>query len=158
MSIVEIARVLHERVVEIREKGDPAFKKMKGTMRLLPGFLVWWVIQAVAVFMYTLNLWTPLLGSPRDPFGSVMITSIGPLGLDMAYAPLVRYSRSPLLVAVGMVKTRPIVRDGQVVAAPTVRLGVTFDHRLIDGVHAARMASSLNQIFADPDAMLGPPA
>ena len=156
MSIVDIAKELHSRVVEIREKGDPAFKQMKGTMKLLPGFLVWWVIQAVAVFMYTLNLWTPLLGSPRDPFGSVMITSIGPLGLDMAYAPLVPYSRCPLLVAVGVVKSRPIVRDGQVVAAPTVKLGVTFDHRLIDGVHAARMATSLNQIFADPESIFGP--
>lgn len=155
-TLHQIASELQARVKDVRDKGDPAFRKMKNSMKLLPGILSWWVINGLSIIMYTFNLWLPILGSPRDPFGSLMITSIGPLGLDMAYAPLVPYSRCPMLVAVGAVRDRAIVRDGQVVAAPTVQLGVTFDHRLIDGVHAARMAKSLNQIFADPDALLGP--
>lgn len=157
-SIVEIAQEMREKVLRIRQKGDPDYKKMKGTMRLLPGFLTGAAIHLTAFLNYTLNLWTPLLGIPRDSFGSVMVTSIGMLGLDMAFAPLVPYSRVPCLIAVGAVRQAPVVRNGEVVAAPVLKLGVTFDHRLIDGVHGSKMAQTLNKIFQNPEAELGPPA
>jgi pyruvate dehydrogenase E2 component (dihydrolipoamide acetyltransferase) len=105
--------------------------------------------------MYTLNLWTPLLGSPRDPFGSCMITSIGSLGLDMAFAPLVPYSRVPLLIAVGAARETPVVRDGRLTVALISRLCVTIDHRLIDGMHAAKMAKTMLAVFANPEGELG---
>lgn len=157
-SIVEIARELQSGAREIREKGDPAFKKMKKSLKLLPGFLSWWVIQATSVIQYTFNLWSPIFGTPPDPFGSIMITSIGPLGLEFALAPLVPYSRVPCVLTVGAVHEAPITRDGKVEAAPVIQLGVTFDHRLIDGIHAAKMATSLNRIFSNPEAEMGLPS
>ena len=48
-----------------------------------------------------LNLDLRWLGIASDPFGSLMITNIGSLGLDTAYAPLVPFSRVPLLFAIG---------------------------------------------------------
>lgn len=156
-SVIEVARELEARVREVREHGDPAFRRMKRLMRLLPAGLVRFAIRFTEWLTYDLNLWTPLLGTPRDPFGGLMLTSIGSLDMDEAYAPLVPYSRVPVVVALGAARERPVVRDGKVVAAPTIRLCATFDHRLIDGVHGAAMAKTLRAIFADPDALLGPP-
>ena len=107
--------------------------------------------------MYSLNLWSPVLGLPKDPFGSMMLTNVGALGLDAGFAPLVTYSRVPLLIAVGAVKDTPVVRDGKIEIAPMCRLCATFDHRLIDGMHASHMVRTLQRIFANPEKELGEP-
>jgi pyruvate/2-oxoglutarate dehydrogenase complex dihydrolipoamide acyltransferase (E2) component len=154
-SIPEIAEEMHLRIDAIRKRGDPDFKQMKGLMGLMPGALVGFMLSLSGWFMYTMNLWTPLLGTPRDPFGGAMITNIGSLGLDMAFAPLVPYSRVPLLIAVGAVADRPWVKDGKLGVTPVIRLCATIDHRLIDGVHASQMMKTLMRIFADPERELG---
>jgi pyruvate/2-oxoglutarate dehydrogenase complex dihydrolipoamide acyltransferase (E2) component len=154
-TVAEIAREMQERVQAIREKGDPAFMKTKKLMGATPGFLTGLALTFTGWILYTLNLWTPLLGSPRDPFGSIMITSIGSLGLDMAFAPLVPYSRVPILIAIGAVRETPVARDGKVQTAQICKIACTFDHRLIDGVHGSRMARSLAAIVADPEKELG---
>jgi pyruvate dehydrogenase E2 component (dihydrolipoamide acetyltransferase) len=154
-SIVEIAQEMQERVHQIREKGDPNFRKMKDTMGLIPGLLVSPLMSFIGFIMYTLNLWSPLFGSPKDPFGSVMITNIGSLGLDTAFAPLVPYSRVPLLLTLGVVKEKPVVKSGRVEVGQIIQICVTFDHRLIDGMHASKMVRSLQKIFANPEKELG---
>ncbi|MGK5084540.1 2-oxo acid dehydrogenase subunit E2 [Bdellovibrionota bacterium FG-1] len=155
-SISEIATEMQERINRIRQDGDPEFKKMKGLMGSLPGWMSRFVLGFAGFFMYTLNLWSPLLGSPRDPFGSAMITNIGSLGLDMAFAPLVPYSRVPLLIALGSARETPVVRDGKLAIATIAQLCVTLDHRLIDGMHASQMSRTLHQIFANPEKEIGP--
>ena len=40
------------------------------------------------------------------------------------------------ILAVGAVKERAVVRDGAIVARPTMRVTVSCDHRIIDGVVA----------------------
>jgi pyruvate dehydrogenase E2 component (dihydrolipoamide acetyltransferase) len=154
-SLRAIGDEMAERVRKIKAREDRSFTRMKATFGLLPGFLASAILTLSGFVMYALNLWTPLFGSPRDPFGSAMITNVGSLGLETAFAPLVPYSRVPLLIAVGAVRDSAIVRDGQVVAAPVLRLCATFDHRLIDGVHAGHMSRTLKKIFADPERELG---
>jgi len=154
-SISEIAMEIQEKANRIRQHGDPDFKKVKSTIGIFPGFLMRSVINFTGLLMYGLNLWSPLLGSPKDPFGSFMVTSIGSLGLDSAFAPLVPYSRVPLIIAVGAIREVPVVRGGQVVVRKVSRLCVTFDHRLMDGLHRAYMAKMLTGIFENPEQMLG---
>jgi len=154
-SLAEITLEMQAQVARIRNRTDPSYQQMKGLMSLLPGWLVGPAIHLASFIMYGLNLWSPLIGSPRDSFGSAMVTSIGSLGIDSGFVPLVPYSRVPLLLAVGAVRERPVVRDGQVVIAPIVKISATFDHRVIDGVHGAKMSNTLKKIFENPEAELG---
>jgi pyruvate dehydrogenase E2 component (dihydrolipoamide acetyltransferase) len=154
-TVLEITREMEERVRAIKEKRDRSFDRMKGLFGRIPPLLAGPLLTLSGFVMYTLNLWSPLLGAPRDPFGSVMITNIGSLGMDMAFAPLVPYSRVPLLIAMGAAKDAPVARDGRIEIAKMMKLCVTFDHRLIDGVHGSHMAKLLLRIFADPERELG---
>ncbi len=153
-SVLDICVEMEERVRKIREKKDTSYTQVKKTMGLIPGILAYPALWLTSFIMYTLNLWTPLLGAPRDSFGSVMITNIGSIGLDAAFAPLVPYSRVPLLVTIGGTQDKAIVRNGQIVIGPVMKLTVTFDHRLIDGVHAASLYKHLMKIFAEPETEL----
>ncbi len=146
-SLEQISQELFQKAKAIRENKDPVFKKTKSSFSLIPPWLMRWVLNGMSFFLYTLNLNLQWLGLPKDPFGSVMITSIGGLGLDQAFAPLVPYSRVPLLLAVGAIKEIPVAVNGQVKVAPVFKLCATFDHRFIDGVHASKMAKTMRSFL-----------
>jgi pyruvate dehydrogenase E2 component (dihydrolipoamide acetyltransferase) len=61
-------------------------------------------------------------------------------------------SRTPILLALGAVEPRPVARDGQVVIRPILVLSATFDHRLMDGYQAGRLAQAVKRYLADPAA------
>ncbi|HET6280199.1 MAG TPA: 2-oxo acid dehydrogenase subunit E2 [Polyangia bacterium] len=156
-SVAEIAAEINPRLAAIKQQTDQTFARVKGTMRRLPGLLSRPLLDFLGFLLYSLNLWSPLLGAPRDSFGSMMLTNIGSLGLKMAFVPIAPYTRIPLVLAMGAVHDRPIVRGDRVVPAKVMCLCFTFDHRIIDGVHAAQMARTLEKIFADPYVELGAP-
>ena len=100
--------------------------------------------------LYTLNLDLRWAGMPKDGFGSAMITNIGSIGIDQGYVPLVPYSRVPLLVALGAVKDHPFVDDGKLVVGKVMKVNATFDHRIMDGAHAAIMSKVTHQYLEHP--------
>jgi pyruvate dehydrogenase E2 component (dihydrolipoamide acetyltransferase) len=153
-SLGEIHDEFQERVGLVRSRKDPALEKSRSTMGALPTGLIHWVLRLLSFFMYTLNLDLRRFGLPRDPFGSMMITNVGSLGLDVAYPPLVPYSRVPILVALGAVRDAPVVNDGKLAVGKVMNVSVTFDHRFIDGAHAAGMARILRAFMEDPAAHL----
>jgi pyruvate/2-oxoglutarate dehydrogenase complex dihydrolipoamide acyltransferase (E2) component len=150
-SIEAIAAELEAKVDAIRRQGDPEFRRMKGVFGALPGCLAAPLLRLSGGFAYTPNLWSPVLGTLRDSFGSVMITNIGSLGLEMAFAPLVPYSRVPLVIALGALREQPAVVDHQVTVARMITLCLTVDHRLVDGVQVSQMAGTVQDMFANPE-------
>jgi hypothetical protein len=108
------------------------------------------LLNFISFMSFTLNLDLRWAGIPSDPFGSIMITNVGSLGLDVAYVPLVPYSRVPILLAVGAVKDKAIVEDGKIVPGKMMSVNATFDHRLIDGFHAASMSKVLRKYLEHP--------
>ena len=153
-DIVDEFRRVAERVRAGKDKDKESTRQ---TFKRLPGFLVGWVLDTISLLLYTLNLDMSWAGIPRDPFGSVMVTNIGSLGLEEAYVPLVPYSKVPLLVAMGAVKKVPVVDEetDQIRVARVMRLFATFDHRLLDGAHAAKMSAVLKEVFANPEEHFG---
>jgi len=63
------------------------------------------------------------------------VTSAGKLA-GLLQTPIVNYPEVAIL-SIGRVAERPVVRDGQIVVAPTGYISVTFDHRVVDGARAA---------------------
>lgn len=150
-SLIEIADEVADKVEKVRARKDPALEKTRGMFRFIPYFLLNFFLKTIAFFSYTLNLNLKFLGVPQDPFGSVMITNIGTLGLDMAYVPIVPYSRVPILLATGSVRETPVVVDGEVTIRKVMKINATFDHRFIDGFHAASMSRILKAWMENPD-------
>ncbi len=154
-SVVEIVDDFDDKVGAVRALKDKSLEKTRSTFKAVPAFMLNFILDTMSLFMYTLNLDMRWAGLPRDPFGSVMITNIGTLGLEEAYVPLVPYSKVPLLLALGAVKEEPVVENGKIEIARILRVCATFDHRVLDGMHAAKMVKTLRRIFADPERELG---
>lgn len=149
-SLVEICDEFEQKVQAVRARKDPALEKTRKTFLGIPHFMLNAFLKMLSFFSYTLNLDLRRFGVPQDPFGSIMITNIGTLGLDIAYVPLVPYSRVPILLATGAVKDKPVVDDGKIVPGKIMALNATFDHRIIDGFHASVMARVLRAWLERP--------
>jgi pyruvate dehydrogenase E2 component (dihydrolipoamide acetyltransferase) len=84
--------------------------------------------------------------------GTFTVTNTGALGGTGA-TPIINYPEVAIL-GVGRARERPVVRDGQVVARLILPLSLAFDHRVIDGMEAARFSTDLVQLLEDPERLL----
>ena len=154
MTLAQIAGGLANKAKNLREGKDLEIKRNMELFKFIPWRLCGLYLDFVGWLMYGLNLNLSFLGVAKDPFGSIMITNIGGLGIDIAWAPLVPYSRVPVLLAVGAITDKAWVVDKKVEVRPILPIGVTFDHRLIDGIHAAQMAQDFKNCFNEPEKYL----
>lgn len=76
------------------------------------------------------------------------VTSPGPFGGLMA-TPIVFYPQAAIL-GVHKAGERAVVRDGQIVARLMMNLSVTFDHRILDGMTAARFIGDVVKLLEHP--------
>jgi pyruvate/2-oxoglutarate dehydrogenase complex dihydrolipoamide acyltransferase (E2) component len=157
-SVVDIARELRERAEAIRTRGKDATVKASKMMGSVPAPLRSAVARLSASLTFDLGLDLSGLGVPFDPFGSCMVTNVGVFGIEMAWAPLVPYARTPICMTVGAVHRAPTVVDDAVAIRRRVKIGVAFDHRVMDGYHAGVMSRRFQEIFAAPDETLGAPS
>ena len=62
------------------------------------------------------------------------------------------------MLAVGRIAQRPFVVDSLVIARPTLRLTLTADHRVLDGVQAAEFLTRIVEYLEQPDQLLNHPS
>ena len=149
-SLEQIVDEFSTKVSGVREGTDKALKSSRDLMSRIPSWGVGPMLRLTSFLSYTLNLDMSWAGIPNDLFGSVMITNVGSLGLPYALVPLVPYSRVPLLLALGSIEERAVVEDGQLAVRRVMDVGATFDHRILDGGHAAKMHRILRDWMEDP--------
>jgi len=71
----------------------------------------------------------------------------------MFFTPVINYPEVAIL-GTGRIAEKPIVRDGQIVAAPVLALSLSFDHRLIDGATAQNFLNTIKQLLGDPELLV----
>jgi pyruvate dehydrogenase E2 component (dihydrolipoamide acetyltransferase) len=85
----------------------------------------------------------------RDP--TFTISSPGPFGGLMA-TPIVFHPQSAIL-GVHRASERPVVREGQIVIRQMMNLSITFDHRILDGMTAAKFVLDVAKLLEHPAAL-----
>lgn len=150
-SIHQIAAEAHQNVREVKSGNDITFKKIKKTMRFIPLLFSKWIIKLTAFIQYRLNLWSPLLGTQQDTFGSLMITNIGSLGIEEAFVPFSFYTNVHSICAIGKIFDAPIVENGELKIGPIAYACWTLDHRVVDGSSAGRMLETFRTHFENPE-------
>jgi len=156
MPIRQIAEKLNSRVALLRARKDREVEQSKASLARIPDWLLGPAMKTVSYLLYECGLDLRRFGIAYDQFGSAMVTSIGSIdaGLGLALAPLVPFSHVPIVVLVNNIQRRPAVVGDQILIRPMLTLGCTFDHRFIDGVTGARIASSLRRALTHPNERL----
>jgi pyruvate/2-oxoglutarate dehydrogenase complex dihydrolipoamide acyltransferase (E2) component len=75
--------------------------------------------------------------------GTFAVTSLGHAPVDGFYS----VGGTTITLGIGQALDRPVARDGRVIIAPTTRLSLTFDHRVIDGAEAAAVLAGIKDLL-----------
>jgi len=91
--------------------------------------------------------------SPADMAdGTITITNIGVFGMDTG-TPILNPGEAAI-VALGTIKQRPWVVDGEVRPRFVTTIGASFDHRVVDGDVASRFVADVASIIEEPALLL----
>lgn len=148
LDLVAFGAAVEAKVGKARATRDLALDRSRRQMARIPRLLLRPLLRLSQWLTVGLNLDLSRLGIARDPFGAVAVTSIGMWGIETAFAPLLPIAGPALLLTVGAIKQRAVVDEhGEVVARPILRIGGTFDHRLLDGYQLAVLAGELQRLL-----------
>jgi pyruvate dehydrogenase E2 component (dihydrolipoamide acetyltransferase) len=84
--------------------------------------------------------------------GTFTITNIGAIGGEYA-TPIINHPETAIL-ALGALKEKPRVVDGEVVPRMVMKLSLSIDHRVIDGADAAKFTNCVKEYLSDPTLLL----
>jgi len=91
--------------------------------------------------------------APNEMKGSsCTITNIGSAG-GQWFTPVINHPEVAIL-GIGRIAEKPVVRDGEIVAAPVLALSLSFDHRIIDGATAQYALNHIKRLLSDPELLL----
>ena len=112
-----------------------------GDANVMPEFAPLRRLQQLPVALgYTLfrRIVRPLAGRHRL-MGTLAVSSLGHRPVDGFHS----VGGTTITLGLGQIAERPVVRAGQVVAAPVMRLNLAFDHRVVDGAEAADLLADI---------------
>lgn len=137
----------------LAKNGVNDYVESKGIIDKLPQFLVKPMLRLYGFITYTLNWNFKVFKSKTDAYGSVMLTSVGGIGISSALCPISPYTRVPMVISMGKIEPKPVVEDGEVVVRNVISLGFTFDHRIMDGIHFSEFFNCLKGYFLNPNSL-----
>jgi pyruvate/2-oxoglutarate dehydrogenase complex dihydrolipoamide acyltransferase (E2) component len=119
-----------DRVVAADADTDPEFAPIRG-LRAMPHDEA---LQRFRAAAHDVSL------RPRIT-GTFSVTSLGHRAVDGFHS----VGGTTITVGVGQIRDRAVVRDGEIVVAPVMRLSLAFDHRVIDGAEAADVLTEIKE-------------
>lgn len=80
--------------------------------------------------------------------GTITVTNVGTFGSEFG-TPIINFPEVAIL-AIGTIKPRALVVDGEIQVRPAATLSLSFDHRVIDGAEADRAMTTLRGLLESP--------
>ncbi|MEJ8778555.1 dihydrolipoamide acetyltransferase family protein [Pseudogracilibacillus sp. ICA-222130] len=80
------------------------------------------------------------------------ITNIGSAG-GQWFTPVLNYPEAVIL-GIGRIQEKPVVRNGEVVVAPVLALSLSFDHRIVDGATGQEALNQIKRLLNDPQLIM----
>lgn len=154
MSVLEIARTLHEETQKLRGARGGRPRDPRRALRSLPRLLRRPLIKLTDFMIHELGLEPPGIGASRNQFGGVSVSFMGsygdggPLvGLPPLMMPI---GRVAVALSVGRAFPRPVAIGRRVEVRPVMPVGAAVDHRLLDGAQVNRLAGTFRATLERP--------
>ena len=91
--------------------------------------------------------------APNEMQGaSCSISNIGSAG-GQWFTPVINHPEVAIL-GIGRIAEKPVIKNGEIVAAPVLALSLSFDHRMIDGATAQNAMNHLKRLLSEPELLL----
>lgn len=84
--------------------------------------------------------------------GTITISNLGAWGID-SFAAIVNPPQAAI-ISVGGIIEKPVVKNGEIVAGLRMNIGMSCDHRVVDGAVAAGYLNEVKKLLEQPSLML----
>lgn len=140
--------------------GDGSENKVDSTAKILnriPGLVLRWTIKFLNFLDYFGKL--PRKLTKLSPFhGSMIITSMGSLGIRPIYHHIYDFGNLPIFFAYGAKRTEyTLDGDGNVIKKRVIDLKAVTDERICDGFYYASAFKIMKRCFENPEVLELPP-
>jgi len=85
--------------------------------------------------------------------GTFTISNLGTFGDVSFFAPVINPPETAIL-GVGRAIPKPVAIDGAIAIRPMMSLTLVFDHRVIDGVYAAKFLQRVKEYIESPQTLM----
>ncbi len=154
-TVDEIYDKFNAVVDEIKNQPDDktSFDKLNKVLSLIPGLFCRWAVKLLNFLDYFGLLPKKILW--LSPFhGSMIITSMGSLGIRPIYHHIYNFGNLPIFISYGARRSAVTTdRDGNVVARKFIEMKVLTDERICDGYYYAAAFKSIKRLVENPEAL-----
>jgi hypothetical protein len=140
------------------ENEKSSFDVLNKVLAMIPGLLCRWTVKLL--FFMDYFGWLPRFLTDLSPFhGSMIITSMGSLGIRPIYHHIYDFGNLPVFLSYGTKYFRMMPdKNGEMVKKKYIDLKVVTDERICDGYYYASAFKYIKKIFDDPTVLDTPPA
>ncbi len=150
-SASQVAGEIRTLAFDARQGQESKTMRNKYTLTKIPWPLRGWTYKLIRWFVHDLGINLGFMGYTDSAFGSIMLSNIGTIGLTNGWPALMPAAKIPAVINMGKCEQKPVVRNKEVVIRTMLPLDATFDHRVVDGMHAGKMARSVSRLLAKPE-------
>ena len=133
-----------------KEELDSGFDKTAGTLASLPRPILRFAVRLL--FWLDYHGWLPKFLTDLSPFhGSMIITSMGSLGIKPIYHHIYNFGNLPVFISYGVKRTEyKVKRDGSVEQRRMMDIKVVTDERICDGFYYASAFKMIRRFVEHP--------
>lgn len=152
-TVDEVYEKFNAVVEEIKNQPDDktSFDKLNKALSLIPGLLCRWAVKFLNFLDYF--GWLPKSLLWLSPFhGSMIITSMGSLGIRPIYHHIYNFGNLPIFISYG--GRRSVLatdREGNVVTKKVIEMKVVTDERICDGFYYAAAFKTIKRCVENPE-------
>lgn len=158
-TVDEVYEKFNRVVLENKQEkaGGSDFEKVNRALVCIPGFVLRFVVRLLTFMDY--HGWLPRSLVNVSPFhGSMIVTSMGSLGIKPIYHHIYNFGNLPVFLAYGRKRTEnEIDENGQVVRHHYIDLKAVTDERICDGYAYASAFKTFRRYVENPEALELPP-
>ena len=156
-TAVDIYKEFDEKVRISKQAEDTSFDSLAKAVNSMPRFILRFFIRLLNFLDYYGLL--PRALTDLSPFhGSLVITSMGSLGIPPIYHHIYNFGNVPLFIAFGQKRIENVLKaDGTVVTRKMIDYKITTDERTCDGFTYALALKNLRFYLKNPEKLDVPP-
>jgi hypothetical protein len=148
-SLESVSDRFHEMLNDGRSKENTSQEKEMNFFAYLPGFVLNWANRFIC--WLDRRHWLPSFFVDPDPlFTSIVVASLGSVGMEAGYHHLYEYGNCPFFAMIGKQHSKPVYVNGQIEERQFINIKYTFDERIEDGLACGYGLEVLRKLLEDP--------
>ena len=150
-TVDDVYRKFDAAIAEAVNQKENPFDKLAKIINYIPGLLLRWTVKFLNFLDYFGLL--PRFLTRLSPFhGSMIITSMGSLGIKPIYHHIYDFGNLPVFLAYGTKRTATTIeKDGSILRKRYVDLKAVTDERICDGYYFASAFKILKRFVENPE-------